>query len=179
MCYSERDKGRSLGSQDSPAWDGSISESEAVFNRCGAERCALGAWKRPPVSWAGDTELPRVRAGPVPAETACPAPLSRTVPRDGRRSFRPCLPSSALVCLQPHPSSAPAPCTLHQQTLLLLLTRTVVFVGLFILLEFFFFLAVLQGLWELSSQARDETCFLNSKSRSPNHWTSRESPLCF
>ena len=132
-----------------------------------------------PSRGAGDTELPRVRAGPVPAETACPAPLSRTVPRDGRRSFRPCLPSSALVCLQPRPSSAPAPCTLHQQTLLLLLTRTVVFVGLFILLEFFFFLAVLQGLWELSSQARDETCFLNSKSRSPNHWTSRESPLCF
>lgn len=51
LYHSQRDKGGRLVSQNSPAWDGSISESEAGFNKCGAETCVLGAWEGPPVSW--------------------------------------------------------------------------------------------------------------------------------
>ena len=41
---------------------------------------------------------------------------------------------------------------------------------------FFSFLAMLHGLWDLSSPARDHTWALAVKAPGPNHWTAREFP---
>lgn len=42
---------------------------------------------------------------------------------------------------------------------------------------FFFFLAVLYGLQDLSSYTRDRTCDPAVKTRSPNHFTARAFPM--
>ena len=44
---------------------------------------------------------------------------------------------------------------------------------------FLSFLAMLQGLWDLSSLTRDRTWALAVKAQSPNHWTARELPMLF
>ena len=53
--------------------------------------------------------------------------------------------------------------------------------GLYFILFFFpflSFLAMLRGLWDLSSPTRDRTRALAVKAQSPNHWTARNS-LCY
>ena len=47
--------------------------------------------------------------------------------------------------------------------------------------SFFYFLAMLRGMWDLSSPTRDRTCALALEAWSLNHWTAREVPRghCF
>ena len=49
--------------------------------------------------------------------------------------------------------------------------------GLLLFGGFFFFLAMLHGMWDLSSPTRDQTLALPAvQAWSPNHWTAREFP---
>ena len=46
-----------------------------------------------------------------------------------------------------------------------------------IFFSFLSFLAMLRGLWDLSSLTGDRTWALAVKAQSPNHWTARELPM--
>ena len=49
---------------------------------------------------------------------------------------------------------------------------------IFLSLSLFFFLAMLHGLWDLSSPTRYRTHPLGSEAQSPNYWTTSEFPKC-